>query len=395
MGRGRKRSFNPNIPGHIEQDALPRGIYWENNRWYMLDPHPEGGRSVKTTVAYASARLSDLHAIVESRRVGATAGTLRYLFNRFHESSEFKELTTGTQDDYRYYADTLAGYVRRDGSRLGDVQVDRITTPVVQRLLEVFARGRPANKHQVELPATPSKANHLYRYLRRTLAWGVRHGHCRHNPAIGVRQAKEARRHRMPTPEAFDVVLAFARERGARTPHTKGSCPSYLAPAMVLAYSARLRGIEVCTLTDAHRLKQGVHGQRRKGSRASVTEWDDEMIRAWDQLLQRRKAIWEREDRGFPVPIRPEQRFLLVQQSGHPIAKSSFDSAWQRFIHMAMREGVIEEHQRFSLHGLKHRGVTDTAGNRGDKQDAAGHQSPTTTARYDHDLPVVKPPRKR
>jgi len=32
---------------------------------------------------------------------------------------------------------------------------------------------------------------------------------------------------------------------------------------------------------------------------------------------------------------------------------------------------------------------------RGDKQDAAGHQSPTTTGRYDHALPVVKPPRRR
>lgn len=79
----------------------------------------------------------------------------------------------------------------------------------------------------------------------------------------------------MPTPDAFDLVLVFARERGARPSYTKGSCPAYI------------------------------------------------------------------------------------------------------------------------LHGLKHRGVTDTAGNRGDKQDAAGHQSPTTTGRYDHALPVVKPPRRR
>lgn len=62
---------------------------------------------------------------------------------------------------------------------------------------------------------------------------------------------------------------------------------------------------------------------------------------------------------------------------------------------MAMSEGVIAEEERFSMHGFKHRGITDTEGNRGDKQDAAGHKSPTTTGRYDHDLPVVKPPRKR
>ncbi|MBH1836331.1 integrase [Stenotrophomonas maltophilia] len=199
----------------------------------------------------------------------------------------------------------------------------------------------------------------------------------------------------MPTSEAFAKVLAFARERGARSPHTKGSCPAYIAPAMVLAFSARLRGIEVCTLTDVHRLDQGVHGERRKGSRASITEWNSEMTEAWETLVTRRDAIWNRDGRNFAIPIRPEKRFLLVEQTGNPIARSSTSSAWQRFIRMAISEGVIEESERFSMHGLKHRGVTDTAGNLGDKQDAAGHKSPTTTGRYDHGMPVVKPPRRR
>ncbi|HFF3032310.1 TPA: tyrosine recombinase XerC [Stenotrophomonas maltophilia] len=395
MARGRKRKFNPEIPGHIEQDALPQGIYWHDNRWYVLEDHAEGGRRVKRTVAHATARLSELHAIVESLTTGQQRGTVRYLFDRFHESSEFRELSLDTQDDYKRYADSLANYVRKCGTPFGRMQVDRITTPVVQRLVEVFARGRPATKTQPALPAFPSKANHQFRYLRRTLAWGVRHGYCKSNPAQGVRQAKEAREHKMPTPDAFAKVLTFARERGARRPHTKGSCPAYIAPAMVLAFSARLRGIEVCTLTDAHRLDQGVHGERRKGSRASVTEWNEEMIEAWEALVTRRNAIWNRKGRNFPVPIRPEQRFLLVEQTGNPIARSSMSSAWQRFIRMAMSEGVIEEDERFSMHGLKHRGITDTEGNRGDKQDAAGHKSPTTTGRYDHDMPVVKPPRKR
>lgn len=86
---------------------------------------------------------------------------------------------------------------------------------------------------------------------------------------------------------------------------------------------------------------------------------------------------------------------LLVEQSGNPMAKSSLDRSWQRFMTVALREGVIDKSDHFSLHGLKHRGVTDNVGNRDDKQDAAGHQSPTTTGRYDHDLPVVKPPRRR
>lgn len=29
MARGRKRKFKPDMPAHIDQAALPRGIYWE------------------------------------------------------------------------------------------------------------------------------------------------------------------------------------------------------------------------------------------------------------------------------------------------------------------------------------------------------------------------------
>ncbi len=76
------------------------------------------------------------------------------------------------------------------------------------------------------------------------------------------------------------------------------------------------------------------------------------------------------------------------------MAKSTLDSAWQRFIKLALKEEIISKQERFSLHGLKHRGITDTVGNRGDKQDAAGHVTPEMTGRYDHALPVVKPPKR-
>lgn len=164
---------------------------------------------------------------------------------------------------------------------------------------------------------------------------------------------------------------------------------------MVLAYSVRLRGVEVCTLTDAHRLKQGIQSNRRKGSLDNVTLWDAETTAAWNALVERRQAIWNRPGRAFPVPLQAADRFLLVEQTGNPMSKSSLDSAWQRFIREAIRTKVISEGELFSLHGLKHRGITDTAGNRGDKQDAAGHVIPEMTHRYDHELPVVDTPKPR
>lgn len=53
--------------------------------------------------------------------------------------------------------------------------------------------------------------------------------------------------------------------------------------------------------------------------------------------------------------------------------------------------GRITREQRFTLHGLKHRGVTDTQGSLRRKQIASGHQTEATVQLYDHDVPLVAP----
>ena len=47
--------------------------------------------------------------------------------------------------------------------------------------------------------------------------------------------------------------------------------------------------------------------------------------------------------------------------------------------------------ERFTLQGLKHHGITDTAGSKADKQTASGHKTPQTLDKYDHDVPIVEP----
>ncbi|HYG08252.1 MAG TPA: integrase [Stenotrophomonas sp.] len=393
MGRGRKRKFNPNIPSHIDQDALPRGVYWENGRWYVQQDHPDGGRPRKRTIAYGDARLSELHAFVEVARGDKARGTLSYLCDQFELSSEFKELAAGTQGNYRGCASEACGYQLKDGTKLGELQVSRLNVPAIQRLIETIAVGRAAAGQRAALDPRPSKANHVLRYLRRMFGWAIRFGHCENNPAKGVRQVKEVGAYRMPEPEEFQAVLDFAKQRGRLKAHTRGSVPPYLHAVMQLAYNLRLRGVEVTDLTDAHADAVGIRATRRKGSRDNVTSWNDELRSTWSWLTEYRAAVTKAH--GVPVPIKPGQRRLLVNQSGLPLSKSGLDSAWQRMIHMAITEKVITPEQRFSLHGLKHRGITDTEGNRADKQEAAGHATPQMTNRYDHAVPVVQPPKRR
>ena len=77
--------------------------------------------------------------------------------------------------------------------------------------------------------------------------------------------------------------------------------------------------------------------------------------------------------------------------TGNPITKTGFDSAWQRMMANAIETRAIALDDRFNLHGLKHRGVTDTAGSRDVKHEASGHRSTRMLDLYDHAVPTVMP----
>lgn len=389
MPRGRKRKLNPDIPKHIDQSAIPAGCYFERGRWYVLEQNPVSGKRRKKTIANRQALLSDLHRMAEQRQGLPLRGTLRYAHQRFLQSDRFRKLSQSTQADYRYHGDLACDYKLKNGTLLGEREIDRIDEPAMQKLIDRIAEGWEDGPQSDAQPPRPSTANHVLRYLRRLFGWSKRRGYCTSNPGKGIEQATERKQFKMPTRDVFALVHAFAIERGALAPHSKGSIPPYMAPAMVIAHGCRLRGIEVHTLTDAHGLKEGILCDRAKGSLDNVTKWNDELRSAWDRLVDVRDKIWERT--RSPSILRPEQRFLVVNQSGQPLGRSGLKTSWQRLMDAAVEAGVISDAERFTMHGLKHRGITDTGGGRSAKVDAAGHKSPTQTDHYNHELIVVEP----
>lgn len=155
------------------------------------------------------------------------------------------------------------------------------------------------------------------------------------------------------------------------------------------AYLCRLRGIEVVTLTDANELTEGLQTNRRKGSRDNVVSWTPRLREAWNSARAYRTAIWTKK--SIPTPAAPERRPAIVAIHGGALVKSSLDSAWQRFITTAIADGVIQAEQRFALHDLKRKGITDSPGTRADKQQASGHRSAAMLDIYDLSVPVVTP----
>ncbi len=376
--RGRARKHNPTIPAHIDQASLPAGVYWDpsgKGRWYVFVD--KGGRPGRETIAGPNARLSDLHRFIEEGKGGATEGSVAWVLEQFHSSSRFSELAPGTRKHYEAMQKVVTGLPTKIGIPFGQLMAARLTAPVIQRVHERIVKE-----------GHPTKANHVLRYMRRTFKWAGPHLGLKENPAKGIEQAKERKRRRLPTPEVYDAVISYARDRGQRKAHTDGSVAPYLWIVAEIGYLCRLRGIETNTLVESQGDEEGLHTDRRKGSRNNVVQWSPRLRAAWDAALAYRGSIIRR--RSQPEQLRAEHRFLFISQNGEPLSKSGLDSAWQRLIASAIEDQVITEDQRFSLHDLKRKGGTDTAGNSADKQDALGVTAPMMKV-YDLSVPRVKP----
>ncbi len=379
MSRGRPRVLDPTIPAHIDPRRLPKGAYWDRGTrtWYTILRSPAPKRK---TLCDASATLADLHRALEDLSASGI-GTVAWLLDHYHASMDFAGLAESTRGAYQRLRKTVADRPTRAG-RLGTLRLSGLTRPALQTLVEAIAKE-----------GAPSKANHILAYLRLVFRWALNHGRApanwTANPADGVKAAPERRQFKMPTRAALDAVLAFAREGAARKAHARGSIPPYLWAVMELAYRCRLRGIEVITITDAHATPAGIRTNRRKGSRDNIVAWSDGLREAWEALVHLRAQTCARARSA--VPLRAEDRVLVVGRDGRPLSKSGLDTAWQRLMAAAIDQGVLTEGERFSLHGLKHRGITDTPGNAADKQTAAGHRTPQMTERYNHAVPVSRP----
>lgn len=380
MKKARKRKHNPHIPSHIDQAALPAAIYFDHRGsgvWYTSH-RDEHGKQCRRNVAPADATMVELHRIMDEVS-NADRETLRYLCDQFHLSPQFKDdLTPRTKADYVYCRDVLVNQPTRMGKPLGDLAVRRFSPALVQRLVD-----------KISGEGTPSKAAHVLRYLRRVMMWGRNRGYLDSNPAQGIEAPKERRQRRLPSVTVMEDMIDRAKALGRLHRNEPSSCPVYLSIAMELAYLCRLRGIEVVTLTDANELEEGVQTNRRKGSRDNIVRWTPRLRAVWDEAKAYRLRIWTA--RSFPTPLRPERRPLIVSSQGTALSKSGLDTAWQRFMTKAVEAGVLLEEERYGLHDLKRRGITDTPGNRADKQEASGHRDEAMLDIYDMSLPLVDP----
>lgn len=375
----RSRKNNPNIPPHIDQAAIPAAVFYDHRgkgTWYTLH-RDEAGRQRRQNIANSTATLAELHKIMEIR-IGIDCESLNHLCEQYHDSARFKRLAPKTQHSYTWSREILANLPTKLGKPLGELTVRKFTPALIQRIIDRIADE-----------GTPSKAAHALRYLRLVMQWGRNRGYLDNNPAMGIEAPVERKKRRLPNHHVMDALIDRAIARGLLQRNEKGGCPEYLGYVMELAYLCRLRGIEVVTLTDENELENGILTNRRKGSRDNIVRWTPRLRKAWDNAKVYRAKIWAK--RKIAIPITPSRRNIIVASHGGPLRKTSLDTAWQRFITLALSDDFITPEQRFALHDLKRRGITDTVGNRAEKQEASGHRDAKMMDVYDYSIPIVSP----
>jgi len=386
MTKGRKRKHDPSIPAHIQQPLLPAGCYWNrrDRYWYTM---VEGEAPRMRRLGGEDALLSDLHHAMECL-AGIDRDTLDFLLDQHAKSAAFRKLAQDTQEDYIRCRKIINGFQTKLGVPFGNLKLRKVDLPVVQVLVDAVADGKRRYDDIAE-KRTPSSGAHVQRYLSAAFVWGMPRGLCKFNAAQGVDMPSEVGAHRMPDLVTMKAVVALFKRRGGLPTRTKGSLAPYVWAVAVIAYECRMRSVEVRSLTDADETNEGVIVDRRKGSLGNVTRWSPPLREAWDWLKVRRQGIWA--SKRLPIPHRPQDRYLVVAETGRPVIKSTMSSAWRRAIAIAITTGVLALEEKFGLHAIKHRAITDTKGNKAEKQLASGHKTMQMVNHYDHSRPVVDP----
>jgi integrase len=328
-------------PRHPQTQKLPPYVYKAKGRYILRTYDPATQRQKETRLCDGTATMAQVWAAYDARHLPPDHGTFRWLSRTYLDSPQFAQLAAGTQRDYQGAHRRICAMELTDDRLLGDIPLSTWTSPLVQRWQD--RRGKDA----------PVTCNREKSYMARVFAWGLARGHVTDNPVRAIPRLTEHARTRYVTDLEYTAALETAAASG--TP--------YLVPVMELAYLLRARLAEVMDLQRTHLDADGILLHRRKGSRDSHIAWSPRLRAAVDAALAMHGQI--------------AGRYLIQGGDYGRMKESTVQTAWQRL----MVDWAAAGRERFTLHDLKAKGITDTK--EGDKLAASGHRDPRMLAIYD------------
>ena len=272
--------------------------------------------------------------------------TLNWLFREYEQSQKFRNLQLSTQKRYRFAATKLLEFKIKLGGKpapLGKVDCTKMTTPLIRQALDARKKqfADPENPNaghselNNELAVLAAMYKHGMQYFDEIAKLGTR-------PTDGIEKFKTGKRKHLPTNEDYEIVLGVAREIS----------PPYIPIVMELAKYLAARGIEITELVVSDRKQQPdgkyvVSVGRRKNSKNTRIECNDQLNKAWEKALKLHKIR--------PIGTSP----LLISKGGGKLLRSTIDTAWQRLKQELEARGLGKHY--FWLHDLKKWGVSHSA----------------------------------
>lgn len=319
---------------------LPKYCYLSRGR-YIHKPYL-GNRQFgpETYLCDGNAPLSEVWKRYEEVTQECPGDSLEWLCKKYLDSDKFKGLAQRTQRDYLRYHETIMG---RGKNRT--IPYSAVTHGTIRQYLD---------KRDSE--GSPVQGNREMAYLSAVYTWALQRdllprNHV--NPCHGVERNKESSRTRYVYDAEYNKVLNAAKVW-------------YLVPLMEMIYLCRFRPSEALNVTRFDILDEGLNTRRTKGSRDAITKWSPRLREAVDTCL----AL----DRQVSIA------HLFTNRNGSRVTLNAAEQALRKAIKAA---GV----ERFTLHDLKAKGVSDFEGS---KQDASGHKDARMVSIYDRKMKEVE-----
>ncbi|MFT5699709.1 MAG: integrase [Desulforhopalus sp.] len=303
-------------------------------------------------------------------------GTMKWLYEQYEQSTEWKGLSVNSQKSYKERLDTLTRMsveTTDDSSAcLGDVPLSILTRPIIARI-----HKRILKSYTDRGLKGINVANGQIRQLSAMISWGLdtideAEIGINVNPCLGIKKPSTPKPDRYIFDQDYSAQLEFACAQGF----------DWLPIFFELAYLLACRSIEVRNLELYDILGRGVVVRRRKGSKTNIILWSTRLRRAVEAAIQLR----EERIKNNPGSVQlSEQNYLLTSRNGH-VSSDGLKSAMSRLKKSMKAAGL--GHVYWTTHDLKRKGISDA-----DSRDIAGHKSEAMKDLYDTKLHEYQPPK--
>ena len=155
-------------------------------------------------------------------------------------------------------------------------------------------------------------------------------------------------------------------------------CPEWLRLYLDLKALTGMRKGDMLKLRLDSITLEGLSIVQGKTGKRLIYEWSSELQATIEDIRKLRR------------PVR--SLHLFTKQDGQPFTAKGFNSAWQRAMKAALKNGLL----RFTEHDLRAKVVTDARNSGMDAQRLAGHKNSAMTDRYvkSRQVEKVKPLRR-